>query len=195
VYVDDILVASRDIKQISSLKKYLRSSFEITSRGEVKHCLGMEFVVNQGEISRREIRQSAYIRDILERFGISECKAVYIPMESGLRPKVNDDEEILKNKSFPYRELVGALMYLFVHHSRPDISFSVSYLSQFCNNYRKEYWTMTKRIFRYLKGTANVGLTYHKTDRSLHGFVDADWANCQEDRRSYTGYTFVLAVQ
>lgn len=44
----------------------------------------------------------------------------------------------------------------------------------------------------YLKGSAKLGLTF-KTDReSLKGFVDADWANCLVDRRSYTGYTFIL---
>jgi len=53
VYVDDILVASRDMKQIASFEEYLRSSFEITSRGEVKHCLGIKFVIDQGEITIR----------------------------------------------------------------------------------------------------------------------------------------------
>jgi len=77
--------------------------------------------------------------------------------------------------------------------TRPDISFAVGYLSQFCNNYRKEHWIMVKRILRYLQGTVDVGLTYRRTGRSLHDFVDADWANCPKDHRSYTGYAFILA--
>jgi len=52
---------------------------------------------------------------------------------------------------------------------------------------------MVKRILKYLQGTVDVGLTYRRTGKSLYGFVDADWANCPEDRRSYTGYAFVLA--
>jgi len=67
----------------------------------------MELVFNQGEIS---VKQSAYIRDILERFGMSECKAVSTPMESGSYPKVNNDEEDPESKSLPYREVLGALM-------------------------------------------------------------------------------------
>jgi len=45
--------------------------------------------------------------DIFERFGMSECKAVSIPMISGSRPKINDDEENPENKSLLYRKLVG----------------------------------------------------------------------------------------
>jgi len=120
VYVDDILVASRNMKQIASFEEHLRKSFEITSCGELEHCLGMEFVVNQGEIS---VRQSAYIRDILERFGMSECKAVSTPMESGSCQKVNSDKEDPESKSLPYRKVLGALMYLSVC-TRPDISFA-----------------------------------------------------------------------
>jgi len=50
-----------------------------------------------------------------------------------------------------------------------------------------------KRVLRYLKGTINLGLTYQKSERPALGFVDADWANCREDRRSYTGYVFILS--
>ncbi|GKB31624.1 retrovirus-related pol polyprotein from transposon TNT 1-94 [Tanacetum coccineum] len=45
-----------------------------------------------------------------------------------------------------------------------------------------------KRIFRYLKGTINMGLWYSKdTDMSLIVYTDADHAGCQDSRRSTSG--------
>jgi len=83
-------------------------------------------------------------------------------------------------------------MYLAVC-SRRDISFAVSYLSQFYQNFRRQHWVAAKRVFRYLKGTIDLGLTYRKTGKPIVGYVDADWANCPQDRRSYTGYVFMLS--
>ncbi|GJX68007.1 retrovirus-related pol polyprotein from transposon TNT 1-94 [Tanacetum coccineum] len=45
-----------------------------------------------------------------------------------------------------------------------------------------------KRIFRYLKGTINMGLWYSKdTDMSLSAYADADHVGCQDTRRSTSG--------
>nr|GEZ33486.1 hypothetical protein [Tanacetum cinerariifolium] len=45
-----------------------------------------------------------------------------------------------------------------------------------------------KRIFRYLRGTVNQGLWYSKgSSIALIAFVDADYAGCQDTRRSTSG--------
>jgi hypothetical protein len=45
-----------------------------------------------------------------------------------------------------------------------------------------------KRIFRYLKGTTNLGLFYKKTnDYKLIGFCDADFAGDKVERKSTSG--------
>ncbi|GJY73692.1 retrovirus-related pol polyprotein from transposon TNT 1-94 [Tanacetum coccineum] len=45
-----------------------------------------------------------------------------------------------------------------------------------------------KRIFRYLKGTINMGLWYSKDiDMSLTAYLDADHAGCQDTRHSISG--------
>lgn len=48
-------------------------------------------------------------------------------------------------------------------------------------------------MLRYLRGTSDNGLKYHKTGKQLEGFVDADWGADIDHRRSYTGYFFQLA--
>ena len=49
-----------------------------------------------------------------------------------------------------------------------------------------------KRVLRYLKSTINLCLTYRKCDIDVTGFeTDADFANDNEDRKSYTGYVYL----
>jgi hypothetical protein len=83
-------------------------------------------------------------------------------------------------------------MYLAVS-TRPDIAFAVSMLSQFNQHHGKEHWNAAKRVLRYLKGTLDHGLTFKKTGEKLRVCVDADWAGSIDDRRSFTGYSFILA--
>lgn len=144
----------------------------------------MEFTQQENEIT---IRQSGYIKDILDRFGMSDSRAVSIPLNPGTKLNNNNEESNYEENNIPHRELIGALMYLAVY-TRPDIAYAISYLSQFNNS----HWIAAKRVLRYLQGTRNVGLSFRKTGKSLIGFVDADWANCPNDRRSYTGFAFML---
>ena len=47
---------------------------------------------------------------------------------------------------------------------------------------------------RYLKGTANYGIKYQKSDSgNLIGYSDADWAGDCDDRHSTTGNLFLMA--
>lgn len=93
----------------------------------------------------------------------------------------------------PYQKLIGSLMYVAVL-TRPDIVFSVNFLSQFNNCYDDEHWAYAKRVLKYLKKTKSFCLKFTASGKSqLEAFVDADWASNIVDRRSYTGYFFRLS--
>lgn len=96
-------------------------------------------------------------------------------------------------KKPPYRELVGALMYLSVT-TRPDLAHSTSVLSQFNNNFGTTHWSAAKRILRYLKGSSELGIVQGSSFNQLTGFVDADWGGNVGDGRSYTGFAFTWLV-
>lgn len=76
--------------------------------------------------------------------------------------------------------------------TRPDISHAPSVLGQFGDNFGKSHWLAAKRVLRYLKGTKDVGITFHTCSNSLKAYVDADWGASPDDRRLFTGYAFVL---
>lgn len=121
---------------------------------------------------------------------MSDCNSVSTPLDAGLKMTKADPWTELDGERPPYRELVGALMYLSVT-TRPDISHAASMLSQFNICFGKIHWSTGKCILRYLKGTAELGITYGKQQEPLKGYVDADWAGSPDDRRPFTGYAFL----
>lgn len=49
------------------------------------------------------------------------------------------------------------------------------------------------RFVRYLKGSASYGARYYPTGPEINGFVDADFAGDQSDRKTMTGYFIKLS--
>jgi len=82
--------------------------------------------------------------------------------------------------------MIGSLLYLTA--SRPDILFNVCLCARFQSDPREPHLIAVKRIFRYLKGTTNLGLLYKKSsDYKLVGFCDADYAGDRIERKSTSG--------
>ena len=77
--------------------------------------------------------------------------------------------------------------------TRPDISFIVSKLSQYCKAPTVQNWVAAKHVLRYIKGTIDYGLLFSKCkELKLVGYSDSDWAGDTENRKSTSGYCFML---
>ncbi|XP_056158421.1 secreted RxLR effector protein 161-like [Syzygium oleosum] len=71
--------------------------------------------------------------------------------------------------------------------------YGVSLISRYMESPTEKHLEATKRILRYLKGTSSLGLFYKKGERSdLLGFTDSDYAGDMDDRKSTSGYVFML---
>lgn len=80
IYVDDILMAARNIKTKERFKKHLMKKFKVKDLGIAKYCLSIEIPQDRSRIS---LSQPGYIKDILARFGISDLNAVSTPIDPG----------------------------------------------------------------------------------------------------------------
>ncbi|GJZ88763.1 hypothetical protein Tco_0660545 [Tanacetum coccineum] len=79
--------------------------------------------------------------------------------------------------------MIGTLMYL--TSSRPDLQFAVCMCARFQANPTEKHLHAVKRIFRYLRGTINMGLWYSKDSCiALTDFADTNHAGCQDAGRS-----------
>jgi hypothetical protein len=139
------------------------------------------------------INQQGYIHRMLQRFGMEDCKPLKSPMCS-LVELDEFNEEKSEEKRFPYREAVGCLNYI-ATITRPDISYVVSTLARYGNNPQELHWKAVKRVMKYLKGTINVSLCFRKkSSNRLIGYCDSDYAGELKERKSTSGYVFLLMV-
>ncbi|GJW97721.1 hypothetical protein Tco_0179529 [Tanacetum coccineum] len=82
-----------------------------------------------------------------------------------------------------YRSMIGSLMHL--TSSRPYIMFAIYMCARYQENLNEHHVSAVKRIFRYLKGTINLGLWYLKDfGFDLTAYSNANHAGCHLDRKS-----------
>ncbi|KAJ9550705.1 hypothetical protein OSB04_014750 [Centaurea solstitialis] len=185
VYVDDIIITGSDNVEIENVKKALAQAFEIKDLGVLKYFLGMEVARSKKGIS---ITQHKYIIDLLKETGMIGCKPISTPIDSNVKLNAYDGELVEKGR---YQRLVGRLIYL--SHTRPDIAFVVSRVSQFMHAPRQPHMLVVFRILQYLKSTPGKGLFFKSENTpQVEIYTDSDWGGCPKDGRSTTGYcTFV----
>lgn len=180
IYVDDGLIASSCEHELDEFMHSLEEEFKITSK-EADYYLGLEIEKSHECI---KISQKEYAKRLLRRFGFDNCKPISTPILKGtddVNSKVPDSSD------FPYRQVVGSLMYLMIG-SRPDIAYSVGVLSRNLEKPTVQDVTRAKRVLRYVKGTVNYGITYRRNrDLVLQCFSDADYGGCEVTKRSTSG--------
>jgi hypothetical protein len=188
LHVDDLIFTGNDVVMFKEFKKSMMIEFEMSDLGVMHYFIGIKVVQSVNGIL---ISQKKYVQDILDRFQMKDCNHVGTPTKFGL--KLNKDHERKKVDSTLYKQIVGSLMYLTV--TRPNIMYYVSLINSYMENPTEMHLLAAKRILRYLQGTRDFGLFYKKGEKlELFGFTDSDYARDQDDRRSTSGYVFMLGT-
>jgi hypothetical protein len=110
--------------------------------------------------------------------------------------KLVKDENGKAGDAKSYKQIVGSLMYLLA--TRPDLAFSVCLTARFMDRPTEIHLAAVKRILRYLKGTVGFGILYKRSSKNslvemkLNGWTDSDYAGDLDDRKSTSGYVFML---
>jgi hypothetical protein len=156
--------------------------------GLMHYFIGLEVWQRQGEIF---LAQGKYTVDVLNRFGMMDCKSMSTSMVTNLRKLHDSDTGSDLVDPTMYRKLIGSLMYMI--HTRPNIFYVMIAMSQFMIEPRHRHWVVENNIIRYLRGTVTYGLRYTSCGGLfLHGYVDVDWAGIPVDRKSTFRYFFSL---
>jgi hypothetical protein len=188
VYVDDGIVASTHKEDAVQFLRELEREFKITTK-TASYFLGIE--IDQRDDGSIKISQGAYTKRLLGRFGMADSKAVLTPI---IKDGDVTNADVKDSESFPYRAAVGALMYLMVG-TRPDIAYAVGVVSRTLETPTTSDVTKVKRIFRYLQGTRDCGITYRPNVNPglLNCYSDADHGGDQETGRSTSGVACIYA--
>ncbi|KAH9673231.1 reverse transcriptase Ty1/copia-type domain-containing protein [Citrus sinensis] len=149
---------------MNRLKQCLAKEFEIKDLGQLRYFLGIEIARSKEGIV---VSQRKYTLDLLKETGMSGCKPAETLIEANV--KLGEVKGGVHVNAGRYQRLVGKLIYL--SHTRPDIAFAVSMVSQFMHSPCEEHF---------------------EAQRGIEVYTDADWAGSITDRRSTSGYcTFI----
>jgi hypothetical protein len=186
VYVDDLVLGGTDMLEINTLKTLLDEKFSIKDLGSLKYFLGFEVARSKNGIS---MCQRKYALDLLEDAGLLGVKPCSTLMQPHLQLHKASDTPL--SDATPYRRLIGRLFYL--THTRPEIAYAVSKLSQFLSAPTNEHMLAGLHVLKYLKNNPGQGLFFDSSSSlSLKGFSDSDWGSCPDTRRSTTGFCFFI---
>ncbi|RVW46804.1 Retrovirus-related Pol polyprotein from transposon RE2 [Vitis vinifera] len=144
VYVDDIILTGDNTREMDRLKKVLAIEFEVKYLGQMRYFLGIEVTRSKKGIS---ISHRKYVLDLLIETDMLGCKPSDIPIKARKRTK-SDGIPVDREK---YQRLVDRLIYL--SHTRPDIAFAVSVVSQYMHSPKESHLEAVYEILRYLKGS------------------------------------------
>ncbi|KAL5571449.1 hypothetical protein UlMin_021046 [Ulmus minor] len=186
VYVDDIIITGDNEIERERLKECLTKEFDIKEWGRLKYFLGIEVAHSQQGIF---ISQQKYVTDLLKETGKLGCKPAVIPVDPN--QKLGEAPEDLAVDREMYQRLVGKLIYL--SHTRPDIAYAVSMVSQFMHSPREVHLQVVYQILHYLKGSPGKGVLFKRNSSLvLEAYTYADYAESIVNRRSTSGYcTFI----
>jgi hypothetical protein len=126
--------------------KDMQNEFEMSLLGELSFFLGLQICQsNQGIF----ISQTKYIREMLNRLGMEDCKPVNTSMQTNCKLSKYDDSKYTDQGQ--YKSMTGNLLY--VTTSTPDVMQAVGKVARFQEEPKESHVLAVKRIFRYLKGT------------------------------------------
>ncbi|GJY94774.1 putative RNA-directed DNA polymerase [Tanacetum coccineum] len=179
----------------SVMKQDLSKSFAMKDLGPAKQILGIRIFRDRGA-KKLHISQEQYIEKVLRRFNMDKAKVVSSPLTPNFKLTDKDcpssKKNIEKMDRVPYASAVGSLMYAMVC-TRPDLAHAVGVVSRFLSNPGKKHWEAVKWIFRYLRGTSKLGITFGNGKPMLVGYTDSDLAGNKDNMKSTSGYLMTFA--
>ena len=120
-----------------------------------------------------------------------DCKSTDFP--SPTAPASPGPQDTSADDHATYRSIVGALLFLSVL-TRPDITEVVARLCRYMHAPTSGHLKDAQYVLRYLKGTAELGVTYRPVSGPLviQGFSDSNFTTPDSNGKSVSGYVFTM---
>lgn len=142
IWVDDGLLCSNHQSKVEDIVNYLSEKYEITS-GPVDQFVGLEISRDRCK-GLIHVSQQAYVKKILARFRMGDCKPRSIPADPCSH--LEKQWSTFETQDYPYREAIGSLMFAAIC-TRSDISYAVSQVAKYSSKPSHVHWEAVKRIF------------------------------------------------
>jgi hypothetical protein len=177
VYVDDLLVAAKNARELLDLLK-TKYNYKLKGDGPVEYHLGCDFGRDpDGTLWFGPIRYVKKMIETYEQLYKEKPKEYIAPLDKGDHPELDISEELNEEGTTIYQSLIGALQWL-ITLGRFDVATSVMTLSKFRAIPREGHLDRVKRIYGYLRKMPQgcIRVRTHMPDYSHLPDVTYDWA-------------------
>ena len=136
----------------------------MTDSGCIDKLLGICFT--WGKDRSIHLDQQSYASQILEEFGMANCKPSRMPISPSIQLSDDSSPRLRRDEHKLFWRLIGQLIFL-ITATRPDISFAVNQLSQFLVEPRQVHLVAAKHVLRYIQATMDYGLVFGAKGREM----------------------------
>ncbi|GJR89293.1 zinc finger, CCHC-type containing protein [Tanacetum coccineum] len=180
---DEVVLSSAFL--LNQYDKCVYSKFDGSSKGVII-CLYVDdmliFGTNQNQVDKTK-------KFLSSKFSMKDMGEAGVIL--GIKIK-RENKRIVITQSHYIEKFSRNSIVKIVLRTRPDIAYAVGRLSRFTSNPSRQHWHAITRVFKYLKGVMNYGLSYVRYPSVLEAYSDASWINYVEDSSSTSGWVFLL---
>jgi hypothetical protein len=190
LYVDDFLLIGKDIN-IKNLKEKLFAEYKMKDLGPAAKYCGFEIQRNR-ESKTISIKQSLFAKKIVKwiETHAGTIRPSNFPLDTK-RKLYPNDKTASPSEIHRYQIAIGNLNHIAIN-TRPDLAFCTSLLSEFVANPSDEHWEAVIRIYRYIAGTINHGITYGGSNSNImpEAYADANHGGHITDSPQISPHSF-----
>ena len=177
LFVDDLTVGASPVV-LDALEVQLADAFPMKFLGFPLIFTGINVTKLPG--GALKLHQATYVNRMVALWGFGNSGVSKAPTSTERLsevPATQEEKQLMMHK--PYRNLVGVCLWLNLT-CRKDIIFAVHQVGRRAADPKPQDMTAVKKIFRYLKGTPELGITFRRVDTQTHAglviYTDTDWA-------------------
>ena len=195
IFVDDLICLEKNSSLREKVENSLKKNFHIKLLGKLRHFVGHQ--IDELPDGSVHVHQRDYAQKIVDLFSAYLPTSIFhrTPGDSNIlftkkqQPQTQSEQN--KMKKYPYRQLIGCLLYLL--GTRPELYFIIVTLSRFVTNPGWLHWLGALYVLIYIRGTVDKGIIFKKFQSlELSVYVDSDWGTTVDDRKSISGYIIYL---
>jgi hypothetical protein len=172
---------------LEELKASLAASFPMKMLGYPSTFTGISVKKLPG--GALKLHQGPYINRVIDLMGFGGASVSNTPTVAfRLTDEPATEEERGNMIDVPFRQQQGVALWCGLT-CRADLCFAVHQTGRRSADPRPTDWSGLKKIFKYLKGTPEMGLIFRKIDPTQHAglviYSDSDWAGHSTRRSTY----------
>ena len=187
VYVDDLLIASKDPRSILDLLK-TKYGYKLKGDGEVEYHLGMDF--GRDPDGTLYFGPQRYVKKMIDNYELlfgEKPKEYITPLEKTDHPELDNTEELDSSGISMYQSLIGSLQWA-VSLGRFDIATAVMSMSRYRAAPGVGHLERLKRIYGYLRKFHHASIrvrthqpNYEHLQHKDHSWLYSVYGKCTEE--------------